>query len=156
MELTPEQKVKKYLRTQRKGRLTFGDKVTSIYSSKIKPLDYPRRNYTLKNLIKFVLKAAFDREIIERGKVQCHAGARHSAVDIWRMVKTYQPDVDLFSVMRTLYTMTRRDKTYDMDFCSTIEKRVFDMEDEPEGHEWGIEDEDEFGLMWKDWRRIGL
>lgn len=159
-ELTNEKKVLKYIRANEKvGKLTFGDRETNIFGSSIKPLEYDRSDYSLSNIIMFVLKANKERETIDprTGRVQCHINANRSAVDIWRLVKFYQPKTRIFDVMRELYKLTHEDSKLDMNFCEDIEKRVFDHDvDESNGHEYGDDDSDEFGLDWYDWKTIGL
>jgi hypothetical protein len=85
---------------------------------------------------------------------QCRDGARRSAGDIYRIAKYYDPDIDIFSVMRILYNMATSDKV-SSGYCSTIHKRVFHRS------EYGIYLSgtcitDELSLVLKNWKNIGL
>lgn len=155
---TPEQKVEAYLRRHSHGSLKFGDSIVDVYGDcrKMKKVSADRSNYSLDDMISFVLEMARQREsFYSRGSIyswrQCRGGANRSAMDIWRHIKYYQPDIDLFSVMRGLFNYDGNE--YVRQVCPTVHKRVFYIN--YDNRNYNDYNKDEFSLLWDDWEKIG-
>ena len=57
--------------------------------------------------------------------LETRSGRRRSSLDIWRHVKYFIPDVDIFTVMETLYVM--RGELYG-NYCWLVKRGVFTMD----------------------------
>lgn len=113
---------------------------------------------SLQRLIVSIMREADNRRTLYliSKKPQCRAGARRSAFDIWRVAKTYNPNVDLFEVMRLMYSRSVSVHYY-RSYCYVVRKRVFDYNPFGDSH-YQQDDEslDEFGLTFSQWRTIGV
>lgn len=153
---TPEEKVRAYVKRELRGTLKFGETVRTGGYRKMRKVDADRSGYSLNTMIKFVLIMTEQRRSLfhggkRSGETQHTFGANRSAMDIWRHIKYYQPKVDLFSVMRAIYVY---DGDYTRQYCGTIHKRVFT--NNISVRVFNDHSTDEFGLVWYQWRRIGL
>jgi hypothetical protein len=94
---------------------------------------------------------------------ETYAGCNRSVLDIWRHCIYYRPELTIFDIMNSLYSLV-----YDGDistlFCGNIERRVFyiyfsyneeddDFSGEFDGYQDSSdeEEEDEFGLVFPEW-----
>lgn len=89
-----------------------------------------------------------------RNRYQCHANARRSVVDIWRIYKYYCGDIDIFSIMRVLYeiTITTKLSTYR---CPNVRKRVFWNDTFSLNGYKDLDVEAETGVPLTEWKNIG-
>ena len=84
-------------------------------------------------------------------------GRRRSVLDIWRHALTYDPDITIYAVMRSLFSLGNKDLLIGGFYCGNIGRRVFrSRESYRFGNFWGERDQDEFGLSFSDWETIGL
>jgi hypothetical protein len=93
-----------------------------------------------------------------KNKFQCQPKARRSAVDIWRIYKNYFGEIDIFSIMRTLYEIVFVDKTVSTIKCPTVRRQVFWLPKMERWHDRQIEiySISELGVNIKEWENIGL
>ncbi len=87
------------------------------------------------------------------GSYQCKPSARRSALDIMRIYKFYFEDIDLFTVMRTLYKLVEDRKLSTMK-CPTIHKEVFWVQSSNWDGSSNWEDT-ELNIKFNSWRTIG-
>ena len=155
MRGSPEEKVLAYISTHDHKPLVLSDVYRNSYIfpaiERIEPLAVPAvTNYLgLGRFILLLLDEFRYREtfyLIDGGR-QCKRGAYRSVLDMWRTIRYYYIDVDLFSVMRFMSTSSDICR----DYCSTVRKRVFC----PGTASYAEHVPDEFGLKLWDWRRIG-
>jgi hypothetical protein len=108
---------------------------------------------TVKDRVNAIINFKF-KTYDERNRYQCHANARRSTLDIWRIYKYYFDEVDVFTIMRALYELTIKERLVSTYRCSTVRKRVF----------WPYRDYGwidkyvgaELGIGIDEWERIGL
>jgi hypothetical protein len=112
---------------------------------------------TQDELIREIIKISSFRVTVypNCNRKQCRYGARRSAGDIYRIAKYYDPDIDVFSVMRILYSMATSNKV-SSGYCSTIHKRVFYYSEYGILYLSGACITDELSLLFKNWKNIGL
>ena len=81
--------------------------------------------------------------------------ALRSALDIWRHIKKYNPEISIYEVMKCIADNHERMGLYSH-FCCTIDRRVFVIADDDEYEEEINDDEeqDEFGLYFSDWSEL--
>ena len=85
-------------------------------------------------------------------KIETLPDRSRSVLDIWRHVKYYSPDTDIFDVMHTLYSLK---KVLVGHYCCNVRRRVFQHKSVgPGGWKLITSDRDEFGLFFDDWENI--
>lgn len=87
---------------------------------------------------------------------QCRIGARRSVLDIMRIYKFYFEDIELFTVMRILNELVKKEKISTMR-CWTVRKQVFWIDHgyySAQNNYSGYENT-ELGIKFKDWETIG-
>lgn len=94
---------------------------------------------------------------------QCKSRARRSVQDIWRIYKNYFGDIDIFPIMRALYTLSKGvNKKLNSIHCCTVRKQVFwvhGMENSYYGddiHTVTDRAKSHLGVPLRQWRNIGL
>lgn len=116
-----------------------------------KEFAFPPSAKSLTSKIYVILNAAQKRGSVDsKGNYQCHAGARRSALDVWRLLMGYGVNVSIFQVMRCMCRLKMVGRSY----CSTVQRRVFRPANP--GNIWDSEKIDEFKLHIEDWRSIGI
>lgn len=82
-------------------------------------------------------------------------GRRRSVLDIWRHAKYINPNIDIFYVMRELYSIMERGegKTNSL-VCNGIGRRVFRYTGLM-SRNYSPDERDEFGLLFNQWENIG-
>ena len=153
----PEDRVLDYLERRDSKPLVFSSRVTSFYnlSTKIEALHPPAHADNVGEMIKFVLVETQRRWslYLKSKSTQCRSEARRSSLDIWRRILFFNPEIDLFSVMRSLASLTGISWYY----CDTVRKRVFyPQPDRSNGRQSGNYIRDEYGICILDWKTIGL
>ena len=86
-------------------------------------------------------------------RVETRSGALRSAVDIWRHIKSIQPDVSIFSVMEAVYSLIDS-KSIAGHYCYTTRRAVFW---ECLTDHWLIQENfkcREFGIMLSTWKKL--
>ena len=116
------------------------------------------KDLSLKDLIFECLKASKDYYSVnyKTGEYETSNGRLRSALDLWRHIKHFKPEVDIFSIMRVIYSM--RCSIYGH-YCTTVRRRVFRYY--PNGNYnlnqvYDTARTDEFRLRFSDWQYIGL
>jgi hypothetical protein len=56
------------------------------------------------------------------GELETTPGRLRSCIDIWRHLKTVKPDIDIFTIMETIYAIRHRLYGH---YCSTVHRTVF-------------------------------
>ncbi len=82
------------------------------------------------------------------------ANSYRSSIDIWRHIIAIRPEVTIFEVMRKLWEIKNR--LYGQ-YCYDVHRRVF--KNKYEDCEYSVDSyytDDEYCLLFNDWRRIGL
>ncbi len=89
-----------------------------------------------------------------RNRFQCKRGANRSAQDIWRIYRYYFGDIDIFSIMRALYQLSKVDRKLNGYRCPNVRKQVFWLV----GNGGQLEDHKkaDLGVALKDWKDIGI
>lgn len=85
---------------------------------------------------------------------QCRSGANRSAVDIMCIYKFYFGDIDLFTILRTLYRLVSERRISTLK-CSDIHKQVFWKRGLGDNYSMYYETT-EFGIKFDEWMNIGL
>lgn len=99
------------------------------------------------------LDLAYDHYSINIRKItETHPDKWRSVLDIWRHVIFFNPKIDIFSVMRSLY---RQQSKLVGHYCGNIHRRVFKLEKNASDCLLFTQDRDEFGLHFDDWKNIG-
>jgi hypothetical protein len=84
--------------------------------------------------------------------VETEMGAARSSLDIWRHIKTYNPDITISDVINTMYKMENLLVGH---YCDGIRRRVFKLQENELGWDFLMKDEkDEYNLIWKDWENV--
>ena len=132
--------VKKYVKNHNNSTLHFTDYVFDPnfrdftgFSIKLSELD--------KIVVTVVALAKKFGSSSDKGK-ETPKEAYRSVLDIWRHTKEFIPDIDIFSIMRSLYKVAYDGEVFGVSYCSTIHRTVFsggalknalDQEDEFDG-----------------------
>lgn len=90
-------------------------------------IEFPiTESMSLKALVYAILEkcVGYDSYTVTSMRYETSSGRMRSSLDIWRHVKYYRPDVDIFSVMEALYQL--RDKMYGH-YCVTVCRAVFKL-----------------------------
>ena len=110
------EKILNYVKNNRSDALHFSDERASI-----KKLEYT----TLTDLIRQILRLSetYCSYTID-GIRETGYGRRRSSLDIWRHVKFFEPDVDIFTVMETLYGLRNE---LNGNYCWIVKRGVFTL-----------------------------
>lgn len=117
---------------------------------------------TIEKMVLEVLKAAeFCISRNRNGLEETRNGARRSALDIWRHIILFKPEITLPEVMQAMYNIRRK---LDSNYCGTVKRRVFSIRKpnpwaEPGERYLYFDDSrhyDEYGLQFKNWNIKGL
>jgi len=87
-------------------------------------------------------------------EIETDCGRWRSVLDIWRHVIYYKPDINIFEVMRELFSIG--DEYLVGHYCRDILKRVFKLRKNTNHCSLFIQDRDEFGLCFSAWETIGM
>lgn len=92
---------------------------------------------------------SFDKNL----RYETRPGAARSAIDIWRHVKHYRPDVTVMDVMREMRSMT---KFLSCGFCPNVKRLVFSVKHYPGDTDVEhITKMSEFGVPYMYWNEVG-
>lgn len=82
--------------------------------------------------------------------IETYPGRMRSSLDIWRHAKSVIPDVDIFTVMESIYRL--KDRIYGH-YCITVKRSVFKLP-----HSWGNSVSNfkcrEYNIMLSTWRNL--
>jgi hypothetical protein len=103
----------------------------------------------------------------ESQEIETYRSRSRSSLDIWRHIKYYYPDIEIFDVMSSLHKIYMNKEIRGI-FCNDIKRRVFRIHETDQFHNdewknWQRSEEmygycnrnvDEYGLDWEDWKEI--
>jgi hypothetical protein len=155
MEGTPEEKVLAYIETHDHKPLVLSTKWYDAWGTgetKMIPPVVPFEINDVKTMVDWAIMETKYRSThyLIGGKQQCSLYRRRSSFDIWRVIRYYNPDIDLFSVMRYMISMRNINRSY----CSVVRKRVFCWNGNAQGSFYDTT-LDEYGLYPNQWEHIG-
>jgi len=119
---TPEEKVLRYIATHDHKPLVFSKQTYNAFSSATRAITLPKDVTDVAGMVMFtILQTRVKKSLymVSRGE-QCRPYARRSSFDIWRHIRYYNPDIDLFSVMRCIAGVYEVNISY----CPTVHKLV--------------------------------
>lgn len=152
--MSNQDNVLNYIRNRNKSSLIFCDSYSPIKDKKdiadFKDLD----DAIIKCLHLTFLYDSYreDENIFETSRSKWR-----SSLDIWRHVKHYLPDTNIFEVMESLF---RQRKQLSGHYCPNIHRRVFKLSKDYNNHGLMIYNydgslvTDEYGLNFYDWENI--
>ena len=138
-------------------------KIVSVYNfltyQDIRPLIFYKFNGELENLDldEIVLECISltedyrSQNSITKG-IETYSGKWRSAIDIWRHVKFFKKDTNIFQALSSIYKIRGKLAGH---YCPHIRRRVFKLSSN--NPQWGLGDLnyiDEFGLRFSDWRTL--
>ncbi|HBY20782.1 MAG TPA: hypothetical protein DEG71_07210 [Clostridiales bacterium] len=110
--------------------------------------------FTLKYLIIKILDLSEEYESCSiENELETNSGKWRSVLDIWRHVIYYKPDINIFEVMRELFSIGNEYLVGH--YCENIKRRVFKLDKNTTGCALFTGKVDEFGLYFSDWETIG-
>jgi hypothetical protein len=145
------EKILKYIEKYDQSPLVFRKYISSDKSDHFPSIsgdyDEPVDNLVMNILDMSQRYGSFNRKTdsIETGN-----GRMRSSFDIWRHAKAVLPDIDIFSIMESIYRI--KDDIYGH-YCSQVHRAVFDND-----HSWGPLDRGflarEYGIMTTTWKKL--
>ncbi len=137
------------------------------YESPVKEFD--PAEFTIDEMVKraIILSYSYASYNSETKEYETSKARRRSSLDIWRHIKYYYPNIEIFEVMHSLYRIYNNKELAGL-FCPDVMRRVFRKiapYENPNG--WtnyqtpesmmdylGNRTTDEYGLVWDDWKDI--
>jgi len=158
MSLTIKEKRKKiqtYIDTQCSDILLFkrhflgGGRRVSI--PKVNNL--PNGKPDIDNLVRNIFSHAEEYYSYNPVTKECETsyGRSRSSIDVWRHAKSVLPDIDIFTIMESIYNIR---EGLDGDYCRDVMRSVFDLltnEDWEGVFEFRCE---EYGINFSDWEKL--
>lgn len=121
----------------------------------------PREFYTVDDMVRLILTLMEDYTSVSFNdrEFQTRQKRWRSCLDIWRHIKYYNSNIEIFDIMHSLYNIK---KECGGQYCTEIERRTFRIKGIEYGsYSWNNNqtdyisyDGDEFGLLWEDWENI--
>lgn len=115
-------------------------------------VDKVKNATTIEDRVLAILKCG-KSTFFESGGYQCKSGARRSTLDIWAIYKYYFGQIDVFTIMRTLYKLVNTVPDLNTYRCPNIRKRVFWFYEYRPTKDMDVKAE--LGVPMSEWEHIG-